>query len=231
MCSVHFVRYIFHMDTYAPTDRTQVRRLKKRAVYDRAAVHAILDDGLFCHLGFVARGQPFVIPTLYVRDEDRIYVHGSGASRMLRSLAEGIEMCLTVTLADGLVLARSAFHHSLNYRSVVVLGKARLVTDRDEMIRALHLLTNHVVPDRWEEVRTPNELELKQTHVLTLLLEEVSAKVRTGPPLDDEDDYGRSVWAGVVPLKTSLGAPVPDSRLASDAPALELSRFAATYAR
>lgn len=217
--------------SYAPTERTQVKRLKKRAVYDRDAVHAILDEGLFCHLGFVAHGQPFVIPTLYVRDGERLYFHGSGASRMLRSLAEGIDMCLTVTLTDGFVLARSAFHHSLNYRSVVVLGKARLVTERDEVLKALHLLTNHVVPNRWEEVRVPNELELKQTHVLTLDINEVSAKVRNGPPLDDVEDYSLPVWAGIIPLQTKLGTPVPDARLANDAPALDLSRFKSTYAR
>jgi nitroimidazol reductase NimA-like FMN-containing flavoprotein (pyridoxamine 5'-phosphate oxidase superfamily) len=213
------------MNSYTPTDRTQVRRLKKRAAYDQATVHAILDEGFVCHMGFVANTQPFVIPTLYVRDGERIYVHGSGASRMLRNLVEGLDICLTVTMVDGLVLARSAFHHSLNYRSVVVIGKARLVTERDEMIRALHLLTNHVVPNRWEEVRVPNELELKQTHVLAIPLNEVSAKVRTGPPLDDEQDYGLPVWAGVIPTRLQMGSPEPDARLMPNAPAIDLSRF------
>ncbi len=213
------------MSTYPPTEHTQVRRLKKRAVYDKAAVHAILDEGFLCHLGFVVNAQPFVIPTLYVRDGEKIYVHGSGASRMLGHIAAGIDVCLTVTLVDGFVLARSAFHHSLNYRSVVVLGKAQLVTEPDEMLHALHLLTNHVVPNRWEEVRVPNELELKQTHVLALPLNEVSAKVRSGPPLDDEEDYSLPVWAGVVPMQLQCGEPQPDARIRQDAPKLDGNRF------
>jgi uncharacterized protein len=214
------------MSSYTPTEHTQVRRLKKRAAYDKATVHAILDEGFVCHLGFVANAQPFVIPTLYARDGETIYVHGSGVSRMLHHLAEGLDICLTVTLVDGYVLARSAFHHSLNYRSVVVLGRSRLVTERDEMLRALHLLTNHVVPDRWEEVRTPNELELKQTHVLALPLNEVSAKVRSGGPIDDEGDYSLPVWAGVVPLQMQCGEPQPDSRIRSDAPRIDITRLA-----
>jgi len=213
------------MSSYLPTDRTQIRRLKKRAAYDQATVHAILDEGFVCHLGFAANAQPFVIPTLYARDGEMIYVHGSGASRMLRNLEEGFDICLTVTLVDGIVLARSAFHHSLNYRSVVVLGKARLVAERSEMLRALHLLTNHVVPHRWEEVRVPSELELKQTHVLAIPLNEVSAKVRSGPPLDDEEDYTLPVWAGVIPTRMRMGKPQPDARLMANAPALDLTRF------
>jgi uncharacterized protein len=213
------------MSSYTATEHTQVRRLRKRAVYDKTAVHAILDEGLVCHIGFVANSRPVVIPTLYVRDGETIYVHGSGASRMLRSLAEGLDVCLTVTLVDGIVLARSAFHHSLNYRSVIVIGKAHLVTERDEMLRALQLLTNHVVPKRWEEVRPPNELELKQTHVLAMALIEVSAKVRTGPPLDDEEDYLLPVWAGVIPTRLRAGKPEPDSRVMSGVPTVDLSRF------
>src|SRR5689334_21527617 len=151
------------MSTYIPTPRTQVKRLKKRGAYDHATVHAILDAGFMCHVGFVIEGQPYVIPTLYARKDDRLYMHGSIAARVLKSAADGIDVCVTVTHIDGLVLARSAFHHSANYRSVVVLGKATLVTDPDERMRALHLITNQVAPGRWEEVRSPNEIELKQT--------------------------------------------------------------------
>lgn len=213
------------MNSYTPTEKTQVKRLKKRAAYDKDVVHAILDEGLICHMGFVVNQQPFVIPTLYVRDEETLYIHGSGASRMLRSLATEIELCLTVTLVDGLVLARSAFHHSLNYRSVVVIGEARLVSEPSEMTRALHLITNHVVQNRWEEVRTPNELELKQTNVLAIQLNEVSAKVRTGPPLDDEEDYALPVWAGVIPTRMAMGTPIADDRIHSEAPAFDVGRF------
>jgi uncharacterized protein len=201
------------MEKYTPTDRTQVKRLPKRGLYDKDQVHSILDEGYLCHVGFVADGQPYVIPTLYVRDGDQIYIHGSAASRMLRTLDEGANVCVTVTLVDGFVLARSAFHHSMNYRSVVMLGKARLVADAGEKRQAMHRFTNHMVPGRWEEVRQPNEQELKSTTVLALALAEVSAKVRTGSPLDDEEDYLLPVWAGVVPVRTEWGEPLPDKRL------------------
>lgn len=201
------------METFTPTDRTQVRRLAKRAVYDKAQIYSILDEGFICHVGFVVDGQPYVIPTGYARAGDQIYIHGSAASRMLRALAGPIDVCVTVTLVDGLVLARSAFHHSMNYRSVVVLGKARLVEDAEEKLAALRAVTDHIVPGRWEEVRQPNEQELKATAVLALALEEVSAKVRTGPPVDDEEDYSLPVWAGVVPLRTRVEAPVADGRV------------------
>ena len=214
------------MEKYTPTDRTQVKRLPKRGVYDKEQVHAILDEGFLCHVGFVADGQPYVIPTLYVRDGDRIYIHGSAASRMLRTLDEGADVCVTVTLVDGFVLARSAFHHSMNYRSVVVLGKARLVDDPNEKMQALHRFTNHMVPGRWEEVRQPAEQELKATNVLVLALDEVSAKVRTGSPLDDEEDYSLPVWAGVVPVRTELGVPVPDQRLLPGVQAFDVGRLA-----
>ena len=213
------------MESYQPTERTQVRRLPKRAVYERAQIDAILDAGLVCHIGFVADGQPYVLPTGYVRSGDQIYIHGSAASRMLRSLASGLEACVTVTLLDGLVMARSAFHHSVNYRSVVILGKARLVTDPAEKVEALWSFTNHVAQGRWEEVRPPNEQELKATSVLALALDEVSAKVRQGPPVDDEEDYALPVWAGVVPVQMRLGQPVADQRLRPDAPPLNLRRF------
>jgi len=215
------------MNSYIPTQRTKVRRLSKRAVYDKTLVHAILDEGFLCHLGFTVDGLPYVIPTLYARSADRLYLHGSGASRTLKTLSQGIDVCATITLVDGYVLARSAFHHSMNYRSVVVLGRARLVTEPEERLQALRTLTNHLVPHRWEELREPNDLELKQTMVLVLPLEEVSAKVRTGPPVDEEEDYAAPVWAGVVPIVTRLGEAIPDSRLLPNAKPLEPSRFAA----
>ena len=227
----HFGRYCLLMNSYSPTERTQVRRLKKRATYEKAAVHAILDEARVCHIGFNAGPHPIVIPTLFARDGERLYIHGSGASRMLRTLATEVEICLTVSLFDGLVLARSAFHHSMNYRSVVVLGRARLVSERDEMLHALRLITNHVVPNRWQEVREPNDLELKQTNVLALSLDEVSAKVRNGPPIDDEEDYALDVWAGVIPMRTKLCEPIADSRLKTTAPPIDLARFGPTYIR
>ncbi len=203
------------MSEFGPTSRTTLRRLPQRGVFDRAAVHAILDEGLVCHVGFAVDGQPFVIPTSYARVEDRLYLHGSAASRMLRSLTGGAEVCVTVTLLDGLVLARSAFHHSMNYRSVVVLGRALLVEDVAEKRAALEAIVEHVVPGRSAVVREPSEQELLATSVLRLDLVEVSAKVRTGPPVDDEEDLGRDCWAGVLPLRLSPGGPVPDPHLAA----------------
>ena len=202
-----------HMDAFTPTARTEVRRLPKRAIYDKAQVYAILDAGYVCHVGFVIDGQANVIPTLYARAGDRIYIHGSPASRMLRAAGQGADVCVTVTLIDGFVLARSAFHHSMNYRSVVVYAKARLVTDPTEKLEALRAFTEHVWPGRWAEVRQPNEHELSATSVLALPLDEVSAKVRTGPPIDDEADYSLPVWAGVVPVRMELGEPVADERV------------------
>lgn len=208
-----------------PSQRATVRRLPKRAVYDRAQIDAILDAGLICHAGFVSGGQPYVIPTAYVRAGQQIYFHGSAASRMLRELAAGADVCVTVTLLDGLVLARSAFHHSFNYRSVVILGKARLVTDPDEKWEALRLFTNHVARDRWEEVREPTEQEMKGTSVLALPISEATAKVRTGMPVDDEDDYARRVWAGVAPVRTSIGPLEPDARLMPGVKEVDPDRF------
>jgi len=201
------------MDNFTPTERTQVRRLPKRAVYDRETVYRILDEGLVCHMAFVADGKPVVIPTNYARHGDALYIHGSAASRMLRTLSTGVEVCAAVTLIDGLVLARSAFHHSTNYRSVVIFGKASVVADPAAKLEALRLFSEHVTPGRWQEVREPNEHELRATAVLTLPLDEVSAKVRTGPPADDEEDYALPVWAGVLPLNLAPGNPVPDGRL------------------
>jgi uncharacterized protein len=202
--------------SYSPTERTQVRRRAVRGVYDKAQVHAILDEGFVCHIGFVIDGQPFVIPTAYARSGEQIYVHGSPASRLMKGKdrsGEELDLCLTVTLVDGLVLARSAFHSSINYRSVVVFGKARQVTDVVEKWQALRCFTNHVVSGRWDQVKAPNEQELKATSVLALPLEEVSAKVRTGPPIDDEEDYALPVWGGVVPLTQTFGEPRPDNRV------------------
>jgi nitroimidazol reductase NimA-like FMN-containing flavoprotein (pyridoxamine 5'-phosphate oxidase superfamily) len=199
------------MTEIAVTDRTRVRRLAKRGAYDAATIHAILDEALICHVGFAVDGKPVVIPTIHWRDGDRLYVHGSGASHMLRSLRDGVEACVTVTLLDGLVLARSAFHHSMNYRSVVIFAKAVEVTDRDEKLHALEKLVEHIVPGRSAEVRAPNESELRQTLVLALPIEEASAKIRTGPPIDDDEDYSLPVWAGVVPITLRRGEPIEDS--------------------
>ncbi len=213
------------MNQFEATQKTTVRRLPKRATYDREAVYQILDEGFVCHAGFVVDGQPFVIPTGYARVEDRLYIHGSAASRMLRTLAGGVDVCVTVTLIDGLVLARSAFHHSMNYRSVVAFGKATVVDDPQEKLEALRAFTDHVIPDRWNEVREPNEQELKATLVLCLPLEEVSAKIRTGPPIDDEDDLQLNVWAGIVPLSLTPGVPVPDSYCKANMDAPDRMRF------
>jgi hypothetical protein len=201
------------MSDFAPTERTQVRRLPKRGVYDRDAVYRILDEGLVCHVGFVADGKPVVIPIGYGRKGDTLYLHGSPASRMFRALGKGEDVCLTVTIVDGLVLARSAFHHSMNYRSVVIFGKATLLEGPAAKREALHVFTEHVAPGRWQEVRQPSENELKSTVVLAIPLNEVSAKVRTGPPLDDEEDYALPVWAGVLPLELTPMTPLPDDRL------------------
>jgi uncharacterized protein len=195
------------------TDRTKVKRLPARGAYDRDAIYPILDEGFICHVGFIIDGHPYVIPTGYARIGDDLYIHGSSASRMLRSLATGIDVCVTITLIDGLVLARSAFHHSVNYRSVVILGKAVLVDDAEEKYKALEAFTEHIVPGRWADIRWPNELEIKATSVLKLPIEEASAKIRTGDPKDDEEDYEMKVWAGVLPLMTVAGTPIPDTRL------------------
>ena len=203
------------------TERTRVKRLPNRGAYDRETVYAILDAGFICHVGYVLDGQPYVIPTRYARKGDEHYMHGSSASRMLRNLAQGVDVCVTVTLVDGLVLARSAFHHSINYRSVVVLGKAILVEDAAEKYKALEAFTEHVIPGRWPEIRWPNELELKATSVLKLTIEEASAKIRTGDPKDDEEDYEMDTWAGVLPLNVVPGEPIDDSRLKSKMPVPE----------
>ncbi len=194
--------------------RSTVKRLPQRAVYDRAAIDAILDEGLVCHVGFSCDDRPFVIPTIYVRIGGQVYLHGSPASRMLQLLAKGGEASIAVTLVDGLVLARSAFHHSINYRSVVLFGRGAAVHDDAQKLSVLKALTDHIMPGRWSEVRAPSPDELRRTLVVSLPIEEASAKVRVGPPLDDEPDYVLPVWAGVLPLKLSALAPLPDARLA-----------------
>jgi uncharacterized protein len=214
-------------DLYQRTERTRLRRLPERAAYDRATVHAILDEGFLCHVGFVAGGQPYAIPTGYARVGETIYLHGSTGSRL--GLRPGMDVCVTVTLLDGLVLARSAFHHSMNYRSVMVLGRTRAVPDPEEKDAALRALVEHIVPGRTdEEVRGADGRELAATAVLALPLAEVSAKVRTGPPKDDDPDYDLPIWAGVLPLALTPGDPVPDPVLD---PSIPPPDHVATWAR
>lgn len=212
----------------APTPRTRVVREPQRAVYDRSVVNRILDEGFICHVGFAIDGQPFVIPTSYGRHDDVLYIHGSAASRMLRSVSAGIPMCVTVTLLDGLVLARSIFNHSMNYRSVVVVGTGIEIQDREEKLTALRLLSEHIVPGRWNEARQPNEKELKATTIIRLPIQEFSAKVREGPVIDDEEDYAFPVWAGVLPLNLVTGDPTSDARLAEG---IEVPEYIRNYLR
>lgn len=215
-------------DTQPISERTRVVREPERGFYDRETIYKILDEGLVCHVGFSAEGQPFVIPTLYARAGEAIYFHGSAASRMLRNLGAGADVCLTVTLTDGIVLARSIFNHSMNYRSVVALGRATIVDAPEEKLAALRAFAEKILPGRWDEVRQPNEKELKATSILRLPLTEVSAKVRSGPPKDDEPDYALPVWAGVIPLRMVADAPVRDERCDARIPAPE---YAAHYER
>src|SRR5436305_5121391 len=207
-----------------PTQRTRVVREPDRGVYDRETAYRILDEAFLCHVGFVVDGQPFVIPTSFGRREDSLYIHGSAASRMLRQLKQAVPVCVTVTLLDGLVLARSVFNHSMNYRSVVILGNATLVDDPEEKLAALRTLSEHILPGRWEDARQPNERELKATSVLRVPIEEFSAKVRLGPPIDDEEDYSFPTWAGVVPLEIVAGRPIDDARLLPGKGAPEYSK-------
>jgi uncharacterized protein len=216
------------MENRLKTPRTTLKRLPQRGSHDREVINQILDEGFICHVGFALEGQPFVIPTGYARVGDSLIIHGSQASRMLRSLGQGIDVCLTVTLIDGLVLARSAFNHSMNYRSVVVLGRATAINDPVEKLAALRALSEHMIPGRWEDVRQPNEREVQQTTVLSLPLTEASAKVRTGPPLDDEADYGLPVWAGVIPLQMVADEPFDDGRIPEKA---VIPTYAAGYSR
>jgi uncharacterized protein len=215
-------------ETQMPTARTRVVREADRGVYDRETVYRILDEGFLCHVGFVVDGQPFVIPTSYGRNGDHLYIHGSAASRMLRQMQGGAAVCVTVTLLDGLVVARSVFNHSMNYRSVVVLGKATLVDDPEGKLAALRALSEHILPGRWDDARQPNERELKATSVLRLPIEEFSAKVRTGPPIDDEEDHSFPTWAGVVPLEMKAGGPIGDAKLL---PGQNVPLYARDYTR
>lgn len=211
-----------------PSARTRVQRLPNRGAYDKETIWAILDEGLVCHVGFVTDGQPFVLPTTHVRVEDQLYVHGAAANRMLRTLEGGTPVCVTVTILDGLVLARSAFKHSMNYRSVVVLGHAQAVTEATEKRRILSALVEHVMPGRSAQVRGPNEKELAATLVLCLPISEASAKIRRGPPVDDPADYGLDVWAGELPLRLKPLPPVPDPKLS---PAREAPPHLLSYRR
>jgi len=201
-----------------PTQHTTVKRHPERGVYDRATIDSILDEALICHLGFVADGRPFVIPTIHARDGDTLYVHGSPGSRMLRTAKEDMDICVTVTLLDGLVLARSVYNHSMNYRSAVVLGRARELTDVDEKLRAMECVVEHVVPGRWDDARQPNDGEIKGTTILALPLDEASAKIRSGPPTDDDADLEFPVWAGVIPLRLTPSDPVPAAGIGNSPP-------------
>jgi uncharacterized protein len=214
--------------TAPPSARTTVRRLAERGRYDRATAHAILDEGLVAHVGLVSDDGPVVIPMLYGRDGDRLLLHGSPASRLLRGGAKGTELCVTVTLVDGLVLARSAFHHSMNYRSVVVFGTATAIQDVGDRRAALEALVDHIVPGRMPDVREPSDKELRGTLVLALPLDECSVKVRTGGPKEEPEDMDLPVWAGVIPVTTAYGSPIPDPDLAGDPP---VPSYAAAYAR
>jgi len=214
--------------TLLQTERTKLKRLPTRGHFDRETVYGILDEGFICHVGFAPQGQPFVIPTGYARVDDKLYIHGSQASRMLRTLSGGLDACVTVTIIDGLVLARSAFHHSMNYRSVVIFGRAEIIEEREAKIAALVALSEHIVRGRWADVREPNEEELIKTTVLELPLVEASAKIRTGPPLDDEEDYALPIWAGVIPLNLEAGEPINDPRLPEG---IEVPDYARSYER
>ena len=210
----------------ATSDRTRLVREPQRAVYDRELIYKILDEGFVCHVGFTADGQTFVIPTMYARVGDALYFHGSAASRMLRGVSTGLNVCITVTLADGLVLARSVFNHSMNYRSAVALGNASIVDEADEKLDALRAFTEKILPGRWNDARQPNEKELKATSILRLPLTEISAKVRTGGVEDDAEDYALPVWAGVVPMRLVADAPLRDERCD---PALPAPAYAANF--
>jgi nitroimidazol reductase NimA-like FMN-containing flavoprotein (pyridoxamine 5'-phosphate oxidase superfamily) len=195
------------------TKRTELRRIPNRGSHDWETINQILDAGFLAHVGFCVDGQPFVIPTLYGRDGEKLYLHGSAVSRMLRELETGIPTCVTVTLVDGLVLARSAFHHSMNYRSVVAFGSARKIAEPERKVESLRIISEHIIPGRWADVRKPSEKELKATTVLEFSISEASSKLRSGPPLDDESDYDLPVWAGVLPLAMKFRPPIPDNRL------------------
>ncbi len=206
-----------------PADKIRVKRAPERGKYDRETVYNILDCHFLCHISFIHDGYPVIIPTLYGRHENRLYIHGSTTSRMLNTLGTGVDMSLSVTLVDGVVLARSAFHHSMNYRSVVLFGKGRLV-DKKNKFKSLKIISDHMLPGRWDEVRKPNEKELKATSIFSLSIDEVSAKIRKGPPIDDPADYDLNIWAGVIPLKLTAMEPLPDPKLKPDLPPSQVIR-------
>jgi nitroimidazol reductase NimA-like FMN-containing flavoprotein (pyridoxamine 5'-phosphate oxidase superfamily) len=215
-------------DNKAPSERTRVKRLPKRGVYDRETIHRILDEGLVAHVGLVVDGHPVVTPMTYARDGERLLIHGSTASRTLRALASGAEACVAVTHVDGLVLARSAFHHSMNYRSVVVFGKARAITDPEEKLAAFRRFFERLIPGRWKDVRVPNQSEMNQTLLVEIPIDEASAKARTGGPVDEDDDYALQVWAGLIPFELTPTAPVPDENLPDD---VEVPEYVRGYGR
>jgi nitroimidazol reductase NimA-like FMN-containing flavoprotein (pyridoxamine 5'-phosphate oxidase superfamily) len=218
-----------HMSESLPTTaRTKLKRLAKRGSYERETIYQILDEAFVCHVGFIVDGQPFVIPTAFARVGNQLLIHGSAASRMLKALSLEADVCVTVTLIDGLVLARSAFHHSMNYRSVMIFGRAKIVSDEQEKLEALRAFTEHVITGRWKDVRQPSENELKATLVLSLLIDEASAKIRTGAPIDDEADYELDVWAGVIPLRLEAGVPVADTKLKEG---IAVPDYTSTYKR
>lgn len=215
-------------DSFTPTERTRVVREPHRGAYDRETIYKILDEAFVCHVGFANEGQPFVIPTMFARVSDAIYFHGSAASRTLRGVSSGIPVCVTVTLIDGLVLARSIFNHSMNYRSVVALGKATLVDNPEEKLAALRAFSENILKGRWNDARQPNEKELKATSILRLPLDEVSAKIRSGPVEDDAPDLPLPIWAGIIPMQLVAAEPVRDERCD---PAIPLPDYAAQYQR
>ncbi len=207
------------MNAFSPTSRSRIKRQHERAHYDKRAVYAVLDAHFICHVGYVIDGQPYVTPTSHWRDGDRLYWHGSSASRMLRHLEQGVPACVTVTHCDGLVLARSGFHSSINYRSAMVFGTARAIADEATKRAALEAFVERLTPGRWHELRPVTSQEIKATTVIGMDIDDAVAKVRTGPPKDDEDDYGLDVWAGVLPIGVAVGAPEPDPRLKPGVPA------------
>jgi len=216
------------MTDFTRTDRNRIKRLPTRGHYDRETVYRILDEALICHVGFVERKQPYVIPINFARVDDRIVLHGAKASRLLKHIAAGHPVCVEVTIVDGLVLARSVFHHSLNYRSVVVFGAGRLIEDEQEKLAALQAVTEHLIPGRWQEARLPNRKELNATSVVSINIDEASAKVRVGPPVDEDEDYALPVWAGILPLQEMPLTPIRDELQSENIP---LPKYVAQYSR
>ncbi len=204
------------MSVFKRTGRNRVKRLPQRAQYDKSVIYRIIDEALICHVGFVENNQPFVIPTIHGRVDDNIVLHGSRVSRLLKHIESGNEVCIAITILDGLVLARSVFHHSMNYRSVVLFGKGRAIEDKKEKLAALESITDHIVAGRWRDARQPNRKELNATTVVMVPIEDASAKVRTGPPNDDLEDYELPIWAGILPIRQQAGAPINDPQVRED---------------